>query len=72
MRIRENIMVANSRGVPVPARDLFRMLKPGEYKILDGKRTAGGVKLHVIGTRLPDSEYPILVTDSEPEGAVED
>ena len=72
MRIKENIMVTNSRGAPVPAKNFFRMLKPGEWKILDGRRTVCGVRLHVIGLRLPNSEYLILVTDSDPEGALDD
>ena len=65
-------MVTNSRGAPVPAKNFFRMLKPGEWKILDGMRTVCGVRLHVIGLRLPNSEYLILVTDSDPEGALDD
>ncbi len=66
MRIRANIMVTNASGVPVAARNLFRMLKPGEWTILDGRRTVCGVRLHAVGLRLPNSEYLILVTDSDP------
>jgi hypothetical protein len=56
----------------VPAKTLFRMLKPGEQMVLEGMRIVCGVKLFVVGMRLPDSEYLILVTDSEPDGALED
>ena len=72
MRIRENILVSNSRGALVPSKDLFRMLKPGEHMILEGMRTVCGVGLHVVGMRLQNSEYLILATDSDPEGALED
>ena len=72
MRIRANIMATNSRGAPVPAGYYFRMLKSGEWKILEGRRAVCGVRHHAVGLRLPNSEYLILVTDSNPEGALDD
>lgn len=72
IRITENIRVANSQGILVPAKNLFRMLKTGEHKILSGKRDVGGVKLFIIGMLLPDGEYLIIVTDSNPETALQD
>ncbi len=49
------------------------MLKPGEHKVLENKRTVCGVSLYVVGMRLPDSsEYLIVVTDKKPETALED
>ena len=38
IRIRENMLIANARGMLVPAKTLFRDLRVGEYKILEGKR----------------------------------
>jgi hypothetical protein len=65
--------VANSRGVAVPAKNLFRTLKPGECKVLENKRKVCGVELYVIGMLLPDSsEFLIVVADKEPETALED
>ena len=72
IRIRQNMLVSNSRGILVPAHTLFRMLKVGEYMILEGRRSVSGLELFVIGVRLPDGEYLILVCDKEPETALDD
>ena len=39
--------------------------------MLKGRRLVCGVKLFVVGLRLPDGEYLIVVTDKEPETAME-
>ncbi len=39
IRIKENILVANSKGILVPVKTLFRDLKTGETKVLEGRRT---------------------------------
>jgi hypothetical protein len=72
IRIRENMLISNARGVLVPAKTLFRDLRVGEYKILHGKRKVRGIDLYVIGLLLPDGEYLILVTDNNPETALDD
>ncbi len=72
IRIKDNFLVANSRGIPVPAKTLFRDLKIGESKILEGCRTVLGHQLYIIGMLLPDGEYLILVTDKDPETAIDD
>lgn len=72
IRIRENILVSNSRGILVPVKNLFRDLKVGEYRILEGRRQVCGVELFVIGLFLPSGEYLILVTDSNPDTALDD
>lgn len=72
IRIRDNILVANSIGLLVPAKNLFRELKAGEYKILKGLRQVCGVELYVVGMLLPKGEYLILVTDKDPETALYD
>lgn len=72
IRIRENMLIANAHGLPVPAHTLFRDLKPGESRLLEGKRQVCGVEVFIIGMLLPSGEYLILVTDKEPETALED
>jgi len=72
IRIRENMLISNARGILTPAKMLFRDLRVGEYKILQGKRKVRGFDLYVIGLLLPDGEYLILVTDKNPETALDD
>jgi len=72
MRIRENFMITNSRGIQVPAKTLFRTLKVGEYKVLKGKRIVNGLSVYVVGMLLPGNEYLILATDKNPVTALED
>src|SRR4030043_959511 len=72
IRIKENILVANSKGILVPVKTLFRDLKVGETKVLEGLRSVLGHKLFIIGLRLPDGELLIVVTNDEPETALED
>ena len=72
MRIKENFMITNARGIPVPAKILFRDLKVGEYKVLKGKRLVNGQLVYVVGALLPDGEYLILATDKNPVTALED
>ncbi|MEE1578089.1 MAG: IS4 family transposase [Deltaproteobacteria bacterium] len=72
IRIRENMLISNARGILVPAKTLFRDLRVGEHKILEGKRKVLGIDLYVIGLLLPDGEYLILVTHKHPETALDD
>jgi len=55
----------------VPAKNLFRGLRVGEYQVLKGRRTVLGHELFIIGLRLP-GEYLIVVTNDAPEEALED
>lgn len=71
IRIRENFKVTDSEGRPVCAKNLFRDLKPGHFKLLNGKRMVNGHRLYLIGMMLPDGNYLIPVTDKEPENALE-
>ncbi len=71
IRIRENMSVSNARGIPVQAKTLFRDLPIGEVRVLKGRRLVCGVNVFVVGLRLPDGEYLILVTDKAPETAME-
>ncbi len=72
MRIKENFNITNARGIPVPAKVLFRDLKVGEYKVLKGKRIVNGQSVYVAGALLPSGEYLILATDKNPETVLED
>ncbi len=72
MRIKENFMITNARGIPVPAKTLFRDLKVREYKVLKGLRIVNGQLVYVVGMLLPDGEYLILATDKNPEEALEE
>lgn len=72
IRIKENFLVANSRGILVPAKTLFRGLGVGETQVLKGLRTVLGHELFIIGHRLADGEYLIIVTNDEPETALDE
>ncbi len=72
MRIKENFMITNSRGIPVPAKTLFRDQKAGGYKILKGRRIVNSLSVYVVGALQPGGEYLILVTDEKPVTALEE
>ena len=72
LRIKENNLVTNSRGIPVPAKTLFRFLKPGQYCVLEGKRTVLEQELFIIGLKQPNGEFVILVANKDPDQAMED
>jgi len=72
MRIKENFKITNARGIPVAAKTLFRDLKVGEFRVLRGKRLVNGQSVYVVGMLLPNGEYLILVTDLNPETALEE
>ena len=56
----------------VAVKSLFRDLKPGEFKVLRGKRIVLGHPLFVVGSVAPDGDYLIVVTDQAPQSAIED
>jgi hypothetical protein len=72
IRIKENFLVANSRGILVPVKTLFRGLGVGETQVLEGRRSVLGQELFIIGHCLPDGEYLIIVTNDEPETALDE
>ncbi len=51
---------------------LFRDLKAGEYKVLNGRRTVSGQSAYVAGALLPSGECLIIVTDKKSETDLED
>jgi hypothetical protein len=72
IRIKENILVTNSRGIQIPVKRLFRQLKPGTTQVLKGKRNVMGHDLYIVGSMLFDGEYLILVTDKNSGEALSD
>jgi len=72
MRIKENFQITNAGGGSATAKNLFRDLKVGEYKVLRGKRMVNGQSVYVFGMLLPGGEYLILITDKNPVTAIED
>lgn len=72
IRIKENFNVTNSKGIPVSVKTLFRDLKPGKYRVLNGLRIVNGQPVYVVGMLLPSGEYLILATDKDPEKAIEE
>lgn len=72
IRIKNNTRVANSRGVPVPVKNLFRQLPRCHYCILSGRRCVWEHSLYIIGFKMPDGELVIIATQEQPETALED
>ena len=71
IRIKKNTQISNSRGVLVPAENLFRGLPRGGALILSGKRIVWGHSLYVIGLKMADGEFVIIATQEQPETALE-
>jgi len=72
IRVKENFIVPNSKGIPVPVKILFRHLKCGEYLIIKDRRKIPGHHLFITGAKLPTGEYLIIVTNAEHMTALED
>lgn len=72
IRIKDNFHVTSSKGNQVPIKFLFRNLKQGEARILNRPREICGVSVYIIGRKLPKGEFLILVTDKNPESAMDD
>jgi hypothetical protein len=72
IRIKEDTQVSNAQGKMVLARNFFRDLKPGEYRILSGKRQVFGQFLHVTGLRQDNGDFVIVASTDSPETALED
>ena len=72
IRIKENFQIISSKGRQVAIKLLFRNLKIGQIRVLSRPRVICGVKVFVIGQKLPNGEYLILVTDSFPNTAMDD
>lgn len=66
IRVRNNFKVISSKGNKVSIRELFKNLRKGETRILRGRRKICGVNLNIIGTKLRDGSFLIVVTNSNP------
>ena len=72
IRVKENFTVTSSKGTKAPIKALFRNLKQGETRVLSRPRMICGVRVFIIGQKLPSGKYLILVTDTDPETAMDD
>jgi len=72
IRVKENFTVISSKGNKAPIKSLFRNLKIGEVRVLSRSRMICGVKVFIVGQKLPSGKYLILVTDTKPESAMDD
>lgn len=71
IRVKENQYVTNSSGIPTQLSDLFRDLKIGQSRILNGKRKMEKTDVYVTGLRLTDGELLIVITFHECGNALE-
>lgn len=71
IRVKHNTRIATSAGA-MSARALFQHLQVGQSLTLNGKRTVWGLELYVIGLKLDQKEFLILLTDQKPETALDD
>jgi len=72
LRVKANNLVTSAKGKPTPASHLFRHLAPEYYTILRGRRRIWGHDLHVAALRLATGHYLILITDHDPDSALDD
>jgi hypothetical protein len=72
LRIKANNRVSSARGRPTSASHLLRFLAPDYCTILKGRRCIWGLNLYIAGLRLAKGDYLILITDHEPDTALED
>jgi len=72
IRIKHNTLIPNHWNNLFPARVLLGPLKPGEQRVLTGRRPVWGCFLHLVALGLDDGQLLILVTTDRPEQAVAD
>jgi hypothetical protein len=72
IRIKHNTLVPNRWNKLFPVRMLLGPLKPGEQRVLAGRRPVWGCFLHIVALGLDDGQLLILVTTDRPEQAVSD
>ncbi len=64
IRIRNNTVTTNSRGLEVDINTLFYDLKEGETRVLQDKRKVWRQKVYLSALRLTDGELLIVATDT--------
>lgn len=72
IRIKHNTLIPNHWNNPFSARLLLGPLKPGEQRVLTGRRPVWGCFLHIVALGLDDGQWLLLVTTDRPEQAVSD
>jgi transposase len=65
IRIKANTLVPNARGEATTVSNLFRELRPGEFRKLDGKRHVWDTDLFLSALRLDDGELLILASNQD-------
>ncbi len=70
IRIRNNTITTNSRGLSVDIDALFYGLKRREQRLIEGKRKIMGCELYLAGLRLSDDDLLIIATNEVPDNAI--
>ena len=71
IRIKNNIITTNARGLEVDIDGLFYGVKVHEVMVLQGKRKVFGRELYLAGTRDKNGELLIIATNCDPKNAVQ-
>lgn len=71
IRIKNNVITTNARGLEVNIDALFHDLQPGEQRILHGLRKLWKQKVYLSALRLSDGELLILATDHLMESPIQ-
>lgn len=71
IRVKHNTRIGTSQGT-MSASAIFQHLAGGQSLLLKHKRMVWGLELYVIGLRLANQEFLILVTDQKPTTALDD
>jgi hypothetical protein len=64
IRIRNNLLTSNSRGLAIDIHALFYDLRPGKQRILQDKRKLWKQKVYLSALRLSDGKLLIVATDN--------
>jgi hypothetical protein len=71
IRIKNNVITTNARGLKVDIDALFYDLKPGEQRVLQGLYKLWGQKVYLSALRLIDGELLIVATDHLMEAPIQ-
>lgn len=72
IRVKDCYLINKQNGDESKIKNFFRNIKAGEYKILPGKRILWGLSLYIVGGKNSDGSLIVIVTDREPETAIQD
>ena len=72
IRVKEKEVINKKNGQMAPLKNFFRNIRPGEEKILDGKRTLWGLQVFAACVKSPLGELVIIITDDEVYSALSD